>query len=776
MPKGCMDRRGVGFASLSAGALLALGGAAYGQSSPSLASYFGFEAPRIVVVDEGAGPAIITDIDGDGRMDLVCANNRKSRIEIHRQRSEERSPEEMEREFKVNELKPSRWFDRVDISVSHQISGMRIADVNGDGRKDIVYAGRPAELVLLSQESKMSFEVESRRRVRGLGAGQDGIEIADVTGDGSPELLALVDGAVNVWALGAEGAVGEPEAYGSGLVAFFIEDYDGDGRMDLLGINPENDAPLRMWLQEGVSGNGSDGALGAELRFEMPALVEVEPVRTPGRDAASIAVIERQSRRMVLYDLAREAVEQDGASERDALPRMYALRGGEDRDRSVVVADIDGDGLEDLLATDREGNGVVLHTQRLGVGMGSGELFSAFKSPKTVAAGQWDGSGPLEVFILSEEEKTVGVSSYDASTDRLSFPQPIALATEGAAPVAMGAVDFGGTAGVAVIVKDRRDHTLEVHRATGDAVVVKLEGVTRPPQSMLSGDFDADGKLDIAMFTPGEPMVLVLGVDGDTTVLTDETMPQFGLVQAAGPVNTAMLDIDGDGTKEMLIADENFVRACSFDAEAGWRVVDQITAKDSSTKFTALAVLEGRDGPTVVASDSANDSLAMIAQDGGNWGVTQRLRLNGGQPRWLRAGAFGGDGSPTIMMGTDDAFGLVALAGERLALEEFAVYRSDNEDRFEHEIEVGDINGDGYTDLIVLDAREQMCQIFTLSAARKLYYATEFKVFESRLFAGGGGRGYEPSAVIVEDVTGDGATDLTLQVHDRYLIFPQMIR
>jgi hypothetical protein len=101
------------------------------------------------------------------------------------------------------------------------------------------------------------------------------------------------------------------------------------------------------------------------------------------------------------------------------------------------------------------------------------------------------------------------------------------------------------------------------------------------------------------------------------------------------------------------------------------------------------------------------------------------------------------------------------------------VYRSDNDDRYEHELGFGDVNGDGYLDMIVLDASEQMCQIFTFSAARKLHFANEFKVFETRLFQRGSGRAFEPSAAIIADLTGDGRDDLILQVHDRYLIYPQ---
>ena len=68
-------------------------------------------------------------------------------------------------------------------------------------------------------------------------------------------------------------------------------------------------------------------------------------------------------------------------------------------------------------------------------------------------------------------------------------------------------------ASVAVVVKDKRDHTLEVHRPAASpggevpaAVSVKLEGVSRPPQSILSGDFDRDGSTDLVRtgLAPGD--------------------------------------------------------------------------------------------------------------------------------------------------------------------------------------------------------------------------------------------------------------------------------
>ncbi|HBS29945.1 MAG TPA: hypothetical protein DEB06_10995 [Phycisphaerales bacterium] len=310
--------------------------------------------------------------------------------------------------------------------------------------------------------------------------------------------------------------------------------------------------------------------------------------------------------------------------------------------------------------------------------------------------------------------------------------------------------------------------------------MLKLEDVKRPPESMLSGDFDHDGVTDLVLFIPGEPLVMVQSVTPDLArakVLTDKTMPQFGLVQAAGPGNTAMLDADGDGHDELLIADQNFVRACAFDPARGWRVVEQVTLPEASSQLTALAVLPGAERPTIVAFDKASKRLVLMDRDAsGAWQVRDRLRFGAFDATTIAAGRFTGDEQPSVVAISPGAFAVVRLAGQRVTLDEVSSYRSDNENRLEHEIEVGDLNSDGYMDMVVLDAREQMCQIFSFSATRRIVLATEFEVFESRLFRGGDSREFEPRAAIVTDLTGDGANDLILEVHDRYIVHPQMTR
>jgi hypothetical protein len=754
------------------------------QPGGDLAPFFGFAEQRTIVVDDGCGPVISADFNADGRPDLAIVNNAKSRIEIHYLRAEERTPEEAHRAFRANELRPNPWYDRVEISVAHRVTALRAFDADHDGLLDIIYAGsNPLEIIVLRQTDGARFETHARKRVRELATTQSGFRIADVTGDPSPEIVTLVEGRVTAFGLTRAGLIadGAPIGAGTGVVAIFCEDVDGDSRVDLIGVVPDNESPLRMWLR------ADSGELGAELRFEMPPLIEVQPIRFPDREAVTIGVIERTSRRMVFYDLTVEAVDELAAasvgSERDAQAEVVAFPGTGVKDRSIAIGDVDADGRPDLVATDPKANALILYHQGSGDALAGAESFSTFKSPRAVSIGQWTGSTQPEIFVLSEEEKTVGISDFDEKLGRIEFPVPHSLSTPGASPVMMGVMSLAGAPSLALVVKDKRDYVLEIHRnVTGDPAeaeisTFQLENVRRDPGAVLGADINQDGHDDVLVLTPGEPMIAILA-DAATgvpsSILTKDTMPQFGLVQGAGPYNTALFDMDGDGTRDLLIADANFVRACVFDTARGWRVIDQVNADSPSAQLVGLTLMEHAGETLVVGADSANNRLIFFARDDeGQWGVRHRIRVLGFPAGRVASGRFAGE-SPGILAFSDDGFAIVRLSGERAALEQVAAYRPDAEDRLEHEMEAGDVNGDGYVDAVVLDAKEQMCAIFTFSSSRKLYEATEFEIFESRLFQRGNAREFEPSSALIADLTGDGADDVALVVHDRVIIYPQM--
>jgi len=86
---------------------------------------------------------------------------------------------------------------------------------------------------------------------------------------------------------------------------------------------------------------------------------------------------------------------------------------------------------------------------------------------------------------------------------------------------------------------------------------------------------------------------------------------------------------------------------------------------------------------------------------------------------------------------------------------------------------VGDVNADGYGDMVALDAGEQMMELFTFDGEGDMLHATGFQIYESNLFHGGESREYQPRQIAIADVTGDGGHDIVMLIHDRIIVYQQ---
>ncbi|MFO0874647.1 MAG: VCBS repeat-containing protein [Phycisphaerales bacterium] len=746
--------------------------------SPSLADYFGFDPLEVVKIDSNPGPLAIADVDGDGFNDIVVANNRKSRIEIHYFKPNAKPDDEPTRKQGVNDI-PENWrYKREFVSVSHQVTALALHDVDGDGKLDIVYAGKPPSLVVMRQTAPRTFEVARRHTVKDLGATRDGFAIADMVGDQAPELIALAGGKIRIWPLN-QGNLGPSIdlAGGGNVVAFILEDFDGDGTTDIVGVIPDDPAPLRVWL---AGGDPSNKAFGPQLRYETPPLREVAPIRLPHEKAARLGFIEAASKRLVVNALEKKPV--DAGSGSEAALRVYAFRDGANKKRSTAITDVDGDGLLDLVATDVDGNAVLVYRQVPGKGLEAATSYPAFAEMTYLAAGNVDADAPAEVFVLSEKEGVVGRMEWSAegAAPGLGYPKAVSI-TPGHTPVAINLVELVNGAEsegrLAVVAKDGRNYAIDlIDPANNTSEKIDLGSQSRSPETIVALDADQDGRTDLLLFTPEKPMTMLRAEEKGFKLLESKDMGQFGLVQAADSRNTETFDIDGDGKPELLIADRNYIRAVRYDAKPpggaspGWQVVAQINADDPASKLVSLAIR----GSAIVAADKENSRLVTFRKVDGRWKQTDSVDIRGFKFNSIQAGAFSGDGQENILAIGDDGFAVIRLGGDRYALEQVAAWRTDIDKRREHEMACGDVNNDGFADLVLLDDGEQMCEILTFSEAEKLLYATGFETFESKVFSGGDARESQPSEVFIADVTGDGLPDIVLVAHDRLLIYPQM--
>jgi hypothetical protein len=758
----------------------ALSSPVFAQSpSSALSDHFGFEPVEAIKVDKNGGPLASADLDGDGKLDLVATNNRNSRIDLLYQRVGAKSTDEVTPPSSINEI-PQHWrYRRVELPVTDEVGCVIPADFDGDKRIDLIYSTGTGKIVFVRQTTPGVFEVARKHTVKGLNPNRDALLLAQVIGDSKPELVGIANGRIQVWPLqGSDLGTAVELAAGNGnIVAVLAGDVDGDGTTDLIGILPDDAAPLRGWF--GAT-RGGEATLGAQTRFEMPPLRDADLVQLPGAKAASVVVIEKPSKRVVLLQADRETITEGG--DREASLQTWTFADPSNRKRDTAIADIDGDGLPDLLATNTEANAISVFQQVAGRGFAGMQNSPAYSDLDFIVARDINGDGKAEVYVSSEKEGVVGRTSLQGTT--LAFPTTMPLA-QGTVPSALGLVLVNDRNWLAVIAKEGRNYSLELLPADGSSdgkAIISLGSLSRAPDTILALDADQDGRTDLLLFTPDKPMTMLrqdspaagAAATASPTFKTLESkdMGQFGLAQAANAQNTTTMDIDGDGKQELLVADRNFVRGLRFSQQSGWQVVEQINSPRGDSKFGSITV----QGDRIAAGDSDNGRVATFVRDAkeGKWKQSDVFDVRGFKFNSIAAGNFSGGKDPCLLLVGGDGFGVMRFSGSRERLAEVASWRSDDTARVPHELAFGDLNGDSMTDLVVLDAGKQMLDVLSMSDSGALLPAVSFKVFESRLFSGGEPREFEPSQAIVRDVTGDGAADLILMCHDRILLYPQM--
>ncbi len=729
------------------------------------ASHYGFDGLDVLKIDRGAGPITASDMNADGLTDLIAVNNAKSRIELHEQKKGASPDDPIESASGINEAPPLWRFRRIEVPVSHEVTAVIPHDFDSDGMMDLVYAGQPGTIVFLRQTKPGSFEVARRVPVKGLSQARDGFLIADLIDDAKPELAALVNGKPTIWPL--EGSkLGEATELASGdpLVALLVGDFDGEGSTDLAGVAPDNAAPIRLWLASEENGKHQ---LGSQRRFELPPLREATSISLPGAKKSLLALIERPSKRIVIEEVVTGA----NAGGEASLEVFGAGESG--KKRSYATADLDGDGLLDVLATDPTSSAVLVFRQVKDRGLQPSRAQPSFAELTGIDAGPTNGATGTEVFVLSEKEGVVGRSHWEDGA--LTFPTAMPLSA-GSTPLVIALVRLESGPRLAVVTKDGKNYQLELLPVDGSSEaksdVVKLGALVKPPESVMACDADQDGKVDILLFTQDKPMTMLRATDAGFAALESKDMAQFGLVQAANGSNTALFDVQGDGKPELVVADRNFIRALRFDSAAtpaGWQVVTQVNAARSDAKLVSIAA----NGAQLIAGDKENTQLLFFEKQSDKWLQSDALTVSGFKFGPIRAGAYSGNAVPDVLLIGDDGFAVARITGNRVTLEERGSRRGDRPNQLDHELAAGDVNSDGFLDLLSLDAGEQALGILSFSQAGALVPGTSFKVFETRLFQGGEPREFEPSECLIADFTGDGRDDVALLAHDRVLLYPQ---
>jgi hypothetical protein len=773
-----ISKRGLHFAAAAAGIFFS---GFIVRADDVTTNTFGFSGREIFPIENGISQLHVADMDGDGLNDIVVVNNARSRINILFNQTGKTNLTQRPKqvgEGEINELPPDARFRIESIASEKRISSLIVDDLNGDGRPDIAYYGEPQELIVQYNQGSNTWSAPRRWPIDDGQISPNAMAAGDLNGDGRTDLVLLSERYVYFLPQQSDHTLGEPQKIplSSPVKAVQVLDVDGDGKSDLLLVDWESRYPFHFRLQK------QNGELGPEIYFQMPPIRSYWADNLESNKQVQVITIAQNSGRAQISQFERKPAEKLSGNFFNGQFQVLPLNKTDKARRGMLWADVNGDGLEDLLVAEPESGQLSIYFQEKDGTLSSPKTFSTLAGISDLAVGDWDGDGKPEIFMLSADEKQIGVARLDEK-QKLPFPTLIPLDGKPLA-MAVGKLQPGAPTTLAVIVDNDGKRSLVTRTADGKTKKQKLNDEFKSnPTAMAFHDVDQDGLADLVVLVPYEKVKVLRQVAGKDFEEIDIAPPGGSLEQPW--LTTA--DVDGDGKPELLLPQKNFLRAVVLKSDsalqnstnrAGWtfKVKDQINGAASNSRIIAATAVPNGTNPvaSLFLLDAERKMLTLSERDtNGVWQVVRNLELPVSEFQNLQTIALGGKTPNTVALLGANSAAWQSLSGPIWELKELDGYETPIKDGHLNDVVSGDLNNDGCKDLVFLETAKNYLDLVLFDAHHKLVPANRWQVFEERSFHSRRSDLPEPREAAVADVTGDHKNDLIVIVHDRILVYTQ---
>ena len=451
------------------------------------------------------------------------------------------------------------------------IASIAAGDVNGDHKPDLVVAtftpGNGAQGIwVLPGNGDGTFQTP---KLVASASQASSLAIADLNADGKPDLVfssedSHDDPEVSV-ALGAgDGTFGPAVAYPAGRAGpIVIGDANGDGIPDIVT------AGVTIWFGDGKGGfpTRRDVLLDTQDYPEESLIVTdfdgdgiADIVAVSGSETGDGSVIAGDAL-SVLFGLGRGTFAGPPVS---LVPNFLA---SDEQLTAVAAADLDGDGIPDLVLADSSINVTVLK----GAGNGSFQSTVSFpvaEPPSTIAFADFNHDGNLD-FAVVGSGAIAGIEVV-LGKGAGAFQPPLQIQTPtGAYAFAVGDFNGDGTPDLAVLLSQYalgKSDAVQIMLGNGDGTFsVKTTYPAGPFATAIAvGDFNGDGKLDLIAADMGtdaqnyqDGNLALLSGKGDGTFAAPVIMPLSGGL-STGPFDLVAADFNRDGKLDIAVAFSDF--------------------------------------------------------------------------------------------------------------------------------------------------------------------------------------------------------------------------
>ena len=563
-----------------------------------------------------AGVAI-GDLNGDGNADLVVANSGSNSVSM------------LLNTTAPGALVPS-FAAKQDFTTGSKPVSVAIGDLNGDGNRDLVVANANANTVSVllntTAPGAATFSFAAKQDFP-TGAGPQSVAIKDLNGDGKPDLVVANAGfgantlsvLLNTTVPGAASptfAAQQTFATGSGPIAVALGDINGDGAPDLVLANNASGA------------NSVSVLLNTTVMVEATNVSSFPSTMVPASESASILVgdlngdgkpdIVIAANQGNTVSVLLNTTPPGAITPTFAAPVSFAAGNGT---FAAALADLNGDGKLDIVTMNSQDNTVSVLINTTAPGNRHShfrpqEAFPAGNNERSVSVADVNGDGKPDLIVENYSGYlSVLLNTTAPGAATATFAPQVTFATPGG-PVSMTTADLNGDGRPDVVVAEQNSNMVSVllNTTAPGAITPSFAApvnfaVGQRPQFIDVADVNGDGKPDLIVASNGVSVLLNTTAPGATT---PSFAPSVTVGSASDVLDLKVVDINGDGRPDVV--------ATNYNNGTEQVLLNATTAGSSTLNFTTQAFPSLGRPNGMTAGDLNGDGKPdlVVASQGGN--------------------------------------------------------------------------------------------------------------------------------------------------------------